>query len=126
MHSINVLSYFTLGTYCSMLLVLLFGWLRIKKEQNQVPISRKGVLLSVIIPFRNEENSLVKLLFSLENQSLKKENFEVIFVNDQSVDSSLEILENFATKDAFSLKIMHLEQNRVMASPKKKCYFEGY
>jgi 4,4'-diaponeurosporenoate glycosyltransferase len=49
--------------------------------------------VSVIIPARNEEHNIGKLLLSLNNQEFKV--FEVIVVNDSSTDRTKEIALNF-------------------------------
>ncbi len=54
--------------------------------------------LSVIIPFRNEENNLIPLLKSLSQQSLNSDFFEVIFVNDCSIDNSEDVLLSSISK----------------------------
>ena len=53
--------------------------------------------ISVIIPVYNSEKYLKKCLDSLLNQTFK--NFEIICVNDGSVDNSLKILEEYKLKD---------------------------
>ena len=53
--------------------------------------------ISVIIPVYNSEKYLKKCLDSLLNQTFK--NFEIICVNDGSVDISLKILEEYKLKD---------------------------
>lgn len=53
--------------------------------------------VSVILPIYNQEKYLAKALKSLQNQTLKESEF--ICINDGSRDSSLKILQDFATKD---------------------------
>ena len=53
--------------------------------------------ISVIIPVYNSEKYIKKCLDSLLNQTFK--NFEIICVNDGSVDNSLKILEEYKLKD---------------------------
>ena len=55
------------------------------------------VKVSVIVPVYNNEEYLDKCLSSLIGQSL--EDIEIICVNDGSVDSSLDILNNYKQKD---------------------------
>jgi glycosyltransferase involved in cell wall biosynthesis len=55
------------------------------------------VKVSIIVPVYNAEKHLQKCLDSLINQTLK--DIEIICVNDGSTDSSLEILEKYASKD---------------------------
>ena len=49
--------------------------------------------VSVIIPFRNERDNLLKNLKSLEVQTYPKNKYEIIYVNDCSTDNSVEIIE---------------------------------
>ncbi len=50
-------------------------------------------VFSVIIPCYNVEDSILQTLECLKNQTFK--NFEVILINDGSIDNTLDILENF-------------------------------
>jgi len=51
--------------------------------------------ISVIVPAHNEENFIAQCLSSLENQNYPKRNFEIIVVNNNSTDKTLEIAQNF-------------------------------
>jgi cellulose synthase/poly-beta-1,6-N-acetylglucosamine synthase-like glycosyltransferase len=53
--------------------------------------------VSILIAVRNEERNLTRLLSSIENLAYPKENLEVIIANDESDDSSLEILNQFSS-----------------------------
>ena len=55
-------------------------------------------LVSVLIPFKDTEAFLAECLQSIINQSYQ--NWEVLAVNDHSVDSSHSIVERFSKKDA--------------------------
>lgn len=55
-------------------------------------------MLSVIIPVYNEEKSLNELYFRIVD-SLEKKDFEIIFVNDGSVDDSVKIIDELVKKD---------------------------
>ena len=59
--------------------------------------------ISVIIAARNEGANIEKLLQSLYNQSFSKDKFEVILVDDHSVDETSEVSENF--------RVFHPEMN---------------
>ena len=54
-------------------------------------------LISIIMPFKNEEDFLVQTLESIINQSYQ--NWELIAVDDFSSDNSFEIVLDFAKKD---------------------------
>ncbi len=53
-------------------------------------------LVSIIVPFRNEEGNLPNLLESLKEQDYK--NLEIILVDDQSTDNSTKIAEGYAKR----------------------------
>ena len=56
-------------------------------------------LVSIIVPFRNEEKNVLNTYSSLTSQNYPKEKFEIIFVNDSSDDNSLQLLENLPKKE---------------------------
>lgn len=55
-------------------------------------------LISVLIPARNEEENIAKLLESLQSQDY--ENIEVIVLDDQSADKTFEIAQEYAESDS--------------------------
>lgn len=55
----------------------------------------KNIKLSVIIPVYNGEKYLRKCLDSIVNQTIGIDNLEVIVVNDNSTDSSLDIINEY-------------------------------
>ena len=75
---------------------------------------------TVVIPFRNEAKNLPELLQSLLNLNYPQHLFEVILVNDDSEDDSIEIIKNHLlineTKN-YNLKIIN--NQRHTNSPKK-------
>ncbi len=56
----------------------------------------KPMLFSVIIPAYNEEKSLPECLRSLQQQTLNKDEFEVIVIDNGSTDKTQEIAQSFA------------------------------
>ena len=58
-------------------------------------------LITVIIPAYNEEESLPNIIKRLEKlgQTVKKYDFEFLFVNDGSKDRTLAVLQDYAAKD---------------------------
>jgi len=101
------------------LYLLLIGWLlvgfhkvKVFKITNKLPDSN----FSIIIPFRNEAENLPDLLSSLEAINYPKDKFEVLFINDDSTDNSVLILEKYLVKNKhFKL----LNNQRKSNSPKK-------
>ena len=77
--------------YVLFLLKIYFGLNKLNgAAQQNIPQE----FVSVIIPFRNEENNILKTYENLTNQNYPKEKFELIFVNDSSDDNSLTLLES--------------------------------
>lgn len=64
--------------------------------------------ISIIIPVYNVECFVERCILSCEKQNLKQEEFELIVVNDGSVDSSLNIIKELALKYA-NIKILNQE-----------------
>lgn len=64
----------------------------------------KNPIVSIIIPIYNGSNYIDKCFDSILKQTYK--NIEVVFVNDESKDNSLQILENYSKKYNF-IKIIN-------------------
>lgn len=71
-----------------------------------------AIKVSIIVPVYNVEKYISKCLTSLCNQTLK--DIEIITINDKSTDSSLDILKQFAKKDA-RIKIINKTENQKTA-----------
>ena len=68
------------------------GFIKGIKSQN----AKIGLDFSIVIAFRNEEERIDHLLFSLEKSDLEKVNLdEVIFVNDHSTDRTVDKINNW-------------------------------
>jgi glycosyltransferase involved in cell wall biosynthesis len=70
-------------------------------------------LISIIVPFYNVENYLVRCLDSIVNQTYK--NLEIILVNDGSTDSSLDICKRYSKNDS-RIKIVNKKHGGVSSS----------
>ena len=77
--------------YGYFLVSILIGLLKLKPVRKKEPVSE---FVSIIIPFRNEEDNILSNLQSIESQNYPKEKFEVIYVDDSSTDNSLKILKS--------------------------------
>ena len=72
---------------------------------------------SVVIPFRNEEKNLKLLLESIKHLNYPKELFEIIFVDDESDDDSVTIINQFLKSSKVNTSI--ISNVRISQSPKK-------
>ena len=67
--------------------------------------------LSIIIPVFNEQESLLDLNIQIKDTLKDKYDYEVIFVNDGSIDNSCKIIKELMLKDK-SLKLIDLFNNK--------------
>jgi len=73
--------------------------------------------LSIIIPVYNEEKNIKQLYCEIKNSInlliKKKEifNYEVIFINDGSIDNTQKILEDLKKKEPLKIKIIEFRKN---------------
>lgn len=68
-----------------------------EKERKMEIINEENFLISIVIPVYNAEKYLEQCLNSVKNQTYK--NFEVILVNDGSIDNSESICKEFVESD---------------------------
>ncbi len=90
--------------------VFLVFWIRLQQETRKVRVEHKKQktrqkLLSVVIPLKDEASNIQNLVNDLSVQSLDSVHFEVIFVDDASSDSTLDILRS-SNKILHGLKIL--------------------
>jgi cellulose synthase/poly-beta-1,6-N-acetylglucosamine synthase-like glycosyltransferase len=71
---------------------------------------------SVIIPFRNEANNLPTLLISISKLHYPKSLYEIIFVDDESEDDSVEKIKSYNLK---GINVSVVKNIRTTNSPKK-------
>ena len=83
---------------------LITGW--IKTMAQPVPGITKEKFISVVIPFRNEENTIGLLIHDLQRQQYPHDKFEVILINDHSEDNSVSNINEFL-RGPISAKVMN-------------------
>ncbi len=79
--------------------------------------------VSVIVPFRNEKENLLKNLKSLEEQTYPRDKYEIIYVNDSSTDNSVEIIEVNKRND--NIKIISVPEKFSPNAHKKRAIRYG-
>lgn len=65
--------------------------------------------LSVVIPTYNRADILKQCLQALEKQTLSKEKFEVVIVDDGSIDSTAKVVSGFSEKSEMDILYIHQE-----------------
>ena len=96
-----------------------------KVEEFQLRDLKSRTKFSIVIPFRTEAKNLPRLLNSISELNYPQDLFEVIFVDDDSQDHSVEIIKH--AFDTQSLKkefsrtdgVYIINNNRISNSPKK-------
>ncbi len=75
--------------------------------------------LSILIPLYNKEKYIERCLKSLLDQDISPSEYEIIIVDDGSKDSSAQIVENYAEKNAN----IHLisQQNQGPSVARNRC-----
>ncbi|QAA82621.1 glycosyltransferase [Aequorivita sp. H23M31] len=109
------------GLYFICMMALIIGFRRIPlfNMKKDSPLTH----FSIVIPFRNESENLPSLLKSISNLNYPSNQFEVLLVNDDSVDGYEEIIKSAIEKSTVSI---HLLQNRRLSnSPKKDAITEA-
>ncbi len=89
-----------MGSYC-------LAWLLTKEK---VSVSEKTIFVSIIIAARNEENYIIGCLDSICKQLYDHSKFEVIIVDDHSIDSTKERVQNYRSKHP-SIKLFILSSS---------------
>lgn len=100
-------------------MVLLFGYQKVK--EFKIKNTDSTIHFSIVIPFRNEAENLPDLIKSIGKLEYPSSLFEVIFVDDESSDNSVAIIENESGFNNYSI----LKNNRKSSSPKKDAITEA-
>ena len=110
------------GIYLIILGFLFWGSLQIPEFFSKENVSEK-IKFSIIIPFRNEAENLSELLTSLQKINFPKDCFEVIFVDDESEDDSVEVIRNVISAplsdQPIKIQFQIIKNIRKSNSPKK-------
>jgi cellulose synthase/poly-beta-1,6-N-acetylglucosamine synthase-like glycosyltransferase len=99
--------------YYLLLAVILVRWQRLTRAKGRYATSIK---ISVVIPVRNESETITGLLRDLTNQTLLPD--EVIVVNDHSTDQTAQVVENWMQQHAW-LPVRMIDLNEGEQGKKK-------
>ena len=88
-------------------------------DKDYDKIEKKDYKIGIIIPNFNYEHTIEKCLNSVAQQTYK--NYEIIFIDDMSTDSSVDIALGFQKK-LTKIKILQLEQKRYNGGARNEGY----
>ena len=103
-------------TYFLTISLLIYGFINLKKvvTQNLKP----SAYFSIIVPFRNEEKNLLKLLKSISKLNYPEHLFEILVINDDSTDLSVAIFNKWQIENPI-ISARLLQNIRLSDAPKK-------
>ena len=105
-----ILLLFTLFYLCFFSILIAFWRRRIPNMSSKDALGNECFKrLSVVIPIRNEKDNILELLYDLNLQDLSRTNWEVIIVDDQSNDGSVQWIKDHANGLNFTYRILSLE-----------------
>lgn len=107
--------YIITGIYILLMISLIYGFYQLKEYETCNEKAETG--FSVIIPFRNEAENLPQLLDSIQQLNYPKDQFEVLFVDDDSEDDSVQRIKTHLNDTEIHYRI--LKNQRSSNSPKK-------
>ncbi|MFM9840144.1 MAG: glycosyltransferase [Cyclobacteriaceae bacterium] len=99
------------GIYFVLVLLLITGWQIAIEKPEQKSVNETDNKISVVVPFRNEESNLPKLLDGLLRQSYSKDSHEVILVDDHSTDRSNLLVSSFCEGNP-NFKLLNLRTDQ--------------
>jgi cellulose synthase/poly-beta-1,6-N-acetylglucosamine synthase-like glycosyltransferase len=102
--------------YAFFILQLILGFSKIKSFEPKASLPKNA--FTIIVPFRNEEKNLPKLLESFSNLDYPHELIEIIMVDDFSKDKSERVYINWRMKND-TIDTTLLENLKTTNSPKK-------
>ena len=113
---IEIILFFVLAIYVIFISQLIFGFTKVKsfERSDETPKTK----FSIVVPFRNEEKNLAKLLKSIANLNYPQELFELILIDDFSNDASERIYIKWRMENGL-IETTLLENLRLSNSPKK-------
>ena len=116
---ISVLLSLCAAVYFFHIILYIIGLLRLDSGGNDTLLS-----VSVIVPARNEEESIVACMESLLAQNYPKSLYEVIVIDDHSEDRTASIVQKIA-ESAPNLSLINLPRDENFQSGKKTAISQG-
>jgi cellulose synthase/poly-beta-1,6-N-acetylglucosamine synthase-like glycosyltransferase len=114
-----MISLLLLLPYVALIIFYQQGWQR--SERYQPPTKNQNTtLVTVVIAARNEEKNIGHCIESILKQSYPAHLFEIIIVDDSSIDSTAAIVNSFKQKNISLIRLSDFTGNENLNSYKKK------
>lgn len=106
--------------YAILILFYTKGWEQIPVQVTANRATNYSTTFSVIIPARNEEENIIRLLESITRQTYSKDLFEIIAIDDHSEDSTASLISDFARQHShIAIKLISLKDDALNSYKKK-------
>jgi len=82
---------FILSAYCVLMVVLLTGWIAVRRRNTAAVVGtlhQQPCSISIIVAMRNESSNLENLINDLSSMAYPSDRFEIIIIDDHSTDTS--------------------------------------
>ncbi len=91
--------------YLIIIAIITLGWYALSapktNKNNEMPF------ISIVIAVRNESKNITKLLGELVNQRYKKSDFEIVIIDDNSDDNTVDLIDAFTNNNKdFNIKLV--------------------
>jgi glycosyltransferase involved in cell wall biosynthesis len=100
-----ILAFLTGGIYVLVIASFFYGWEKLSPFKKGM--GQSSMVVSIIIPVRNEADNILNLLGDLDRQTYSYENIEILIIDDHSTDRSLELIKSHKSDN---LKIISLQE----------------
>lgn len=109
--------------YALLITAISIGWWRLKvfKITDSLP----GINVSIIVAVRNESSNIQQLLNSLLAQNYPSHLLEIIIVDDHSIDSTSQLIEDFIVQNKVSKRLKLIALGKNDSSGKKAAIDRG-
>jgi cellulose synthase/poly-beta-1,6-N-acetylglucosamine synthase-like glycosyltransferase len=121
MNMLLVIFCFSLISYLFYVGYFIVGWLRTPSFQSKDKLN-KYPTISIIIPVRNEEEHIGKLLTDIQSQTYPEDYIEVLVINDDSTDDTLKVIKEL---NYSNVKVLDLQVNEKINAYKKRAITLG-
>lgn len=110
--------------YAGIIVWYRYGWHRAMQQPFPHVHTDEKVLVTVLVPARNESANIGALLLSLQGQDYPSDKFEIIVLNDASTDDTSQLVEAFIKTDQ-RIRLINLQPESGVVSHKKRAIERG-
>ncbi|MEO5944922.1 MAG: glycosyltransferase [Ferruginibacter sp.] len=125
MTTLLTITFILLLIYSCLIIYYAISWVGIPVFKPNLKEQQFSTSISVIIPARNEEQNLPVLLQSLMAQSYPTDLFEVIVIDDHSVDRTAGIVDSYSKYNFRLISLADYDNNEKINSYKKRAIETG-